>query len=89
MNVRSERECRRVVPEPELHLLDCCVETDNGTCIIVTRAEHARDLRHTPALIRGWLEIGSATLLLATAVLGIALVWAARPAPEGREPGAR
>jgi acetyl-CoA acetyltransferase len=35
-----------------LHLLDCCVETDNATCIIVTSAERARDLRHTPALIR-------------------------------------
>ena len=36
-----------------LHLLDCCVETDNATCIIVTRTEHARDLRPRPALIRG------------------------------------
>jgi acetyl-CoA acetyltransferase len=34
-----------------LHLLDCCVETDNGTAIIVTSAERARDCRHTPALI--------------------------------------
>jgi acetyl-CoA acetyltransferase len=42
----------RIICKP-LHLLDCCVETDNATCIIVTRAEHARDLRHTPALIRG------------------------------------
>jgi acetyl-CoA acetyltransferase len=41
----------RIICKP-LHLLDCCVETDNATCIIVTRAEHARDLRHTPALIR-------------------------------------
>ena len=41
----------RMICKP-LHLLDCCVETDNATCIIVTRAEHARDLRHTPALIR-------------------------------------
>jgi acetyl-CoA acetyltransferase len=42
----------RTICKP-LHLLDCCVETDNATCIIVTRAERARDLRHTPALIRG------------------------------------
>jgi acetyl-CoA acetyltransferase len=35
-----------------LHLLDCCVETDNGAAIIVTSAERARDLRQQPALIR-------------------------------------
>ncbi|MBO0710005.1 MAG: hypothetical protein J2P47_01870 [Acetobacteraceae bacterium] len=42
----------RIICKP-LHLLDCCVETDNATCIIVTAADRARDLRHTPALIRG------------------------------------
>lgn len=41
----------RIICKP-LHLLDCCVETDNATCIIVTRAERARDMRHPPALIR-------------------------------------
>lgn len=35
-----------------LHLLDCCVETDNATAIIVTRADRARDCRHVPVLIR-------------------------------------
>ncbi|MHB8573695.1 MAG: thiolase C-terminal domain-containing protein [Dehalococcoidia bacterium] len=36
-----------------LHLLDCCVETDNATCVIVTSAERARDLRQRPAHILG------------------------------------
>ena len=36
-----------------LHLLDCCVETDNGVAIIVTSADRARDLRQKPAYIMG------------------------------------
>ncbi len=34
-----------------LHLLDCCVETDNATAIIITSADRAYDYRHTPARI--------------------------------------
>jgi acetyl-CoA acetyltransferase len=41
----------RIICKP-LHLLDCCVETDNATCIIVTTAERARDMRQHPVLIR-------------------------------------
>jgi acetyl-CoA acetyltransferase len=41
----------RIICKP-LHLLDCCVETDNATAIIVTRADRARDGRHHPVLIR-------------------------------------
>jgi acetyl-CoA acetyltransferase len=41
----------RMICKP-LHLLDCCVETDNGTAIIVTSAERAQDLRNTPAVIQ-------------------------------------
>jgi acetyl-CoA acetyltransferase len=41
----------RMICKP-LHLLDCCVETDNATCFIVTRTERARDLAKRPALIR-------------------------------------
>lgn len=41
----------RMIVKP-LHLLDCCVETDNGNCIIVTSANRARDCRHRPAVIQ-------------------------------------
>src|SRR5438034_5145670 len=32
-----------------LHLLDCCLETDNATCIIVTPTERARNWKQRPA----------------------------------------
>ncbi|MBP8305651.1 MAG: hypothetical protein KAY46_00200 [Burkholderiaceae bacterium] len=41
----------RMICKP-LHLLDCCVETDNANCIIVTSADRARDCKHHPVLIR-------------------------------------
>ena len=44
----------RVICHP-LHLLDCCVETDNANCLIVTSVERAYDFRHTPARILGVL----------------------------------
>ncbi|HTG11569.1 MAG TPA: hypothetical protein VK746_12285, partial [Candidatus Eisenbacteria bacterium] len=36
-----------------LHLLDCCLETDNATALIVTSAERARNLRRKPIYIMG------------------------------------
>ena len=41
----------RMIVKP-LHLLDCCVETDNGNALIITRAEKAKDLRQRPAVIQ-------------------------------------
>lgn len=42
----------RWVSKP-VHLLDCCLETDNAACLIITRADRARDLRHKPVHIMG------------------------------------
>ncbi len=41
----------RWIVQPVAHLLDCCLETDNATCIIVTSIERAKSLRHPPAVI--------------------------------------
>lgn len=41
----------RWIVKPSCHLLDCCVETDNATCLIVTSADRARYLRQTPVYI--------------------------------------
>ena len=42
----------RWIVRPCAHLLDCCLETDNATCIIVTSAERATDMKQPPAYIR-------------------------------------
>ena len=42
----------RMICKP-LHLLDCCVETDNATALIVTSVDKAYDYKNTPARILG------------------------------------
>jgi acetyl-CoA acetyltransferase len=42
----------RWIVKPACHLLDCCIETDNATCIIVTSADRARHLRRRPVKIK-------------------------------------
>src|SRR6516162_8090231 len=42
----------RIICTP-LHLLDCCVETDNANAIIVTTAARAKDLKQPLVRIRG------------------------------------
>jgi acetyl-CoA acetyltransferase len=39
-----------------LHLLDICLVNDGGVCLIITRADKARDTAHRPVLIGGWGE---------------------------------
>jgi acetyl-CoA acetyltransferase len=40
------------IVEP-LKLYDCCIETDGGAAFVITSAERAKDLPHTPAMVRG------------------------------------
>lgn len=41
----------RMICKP-LHLMDCCVETDNATAILVTRLDRARDCKNKAAVIQ-------------------------------------
>jgi acetyl-CoA acetyltransferase len=45
----------RWIAKPATHLLDCCMETNNGTAVIVTSTERARDLRNPPIRIQSVL----------------------------------
>ena len=48
----EDHQASRWVVEP-LHLLDCCLVSDGGGCVIVSSAERARDLRQAPVLLSG------------------------------------
>ena len=41
----------RWIVRPCAHLLDCCLETDNATCFIVTSAERAKNLKQRPVYV--------------------------------------
>ncbi len=48
----EDHQASRLIADP-LHLLDCCIESDGGCAVIVTRADRARSLRQPPAWIMG------------------------------------
>lgn len=48
----EDHQSSRWIVRP-LRLLDCCLISDGGVCIIVTSTERARDMRNKPAVIAG------------------------------------
>lgn len=48
----EDHQNSRWVVEP-FHLLDCCLISDGGVCVIVTSTERAKDLKKPPVLIAG------------------------------------
>src|SRR3546814_8347097 len=48
----EDHQASRWIVEP-FHLLDCCLISDGGVCIILTSAERAKDMKQKPVLISG------------------------------------
>lgn len=48
----EEHQNSRWIVKP-LHLLDCCLISDGGVCVIVTSSERAKDCKKSPVLISG------------------------------------
>ncbi|MDR7083343.1 acetyl-CoA acetyltransferase [Arthrobacter ginsengisoli] len=48
----EDHQASRWIVEP-LHLLDCCLISDGGVCIIVTSAERAKTMKQPPVYISG------------------------------------
>ncbi len=48
----EDHEASQMLADP-FHLLDCCIETDGATAILVSAAEAARDLKQKPVYILG------------------------------------
>src|SRR6266568_2575418 len=69
----------RMIADP-LHLLDCCVVSDGGGAVLVTREERARDLKQMPVYVLGSSE--SHTHAHISQMPDLTVTAAAMPAPR-------
>ena len=49
---RAEYDASRPIVSP-FKMLDCCMETDGGSAVVITTAERAKDLKHPAVVIKG------------------------------------
>jgi len=60
----------RLIADP-LHLLDCCLVSNGGAAVIVTSAQHARDLAQPPVDVLGWGQAHPGTLMHHDSAFGL------------------
>ena len=77
----ADHQASRMVVDP-LRLFDCCIVSDGAAVVLVTTAEHARDLRQRPVLIAGMqgMAAGRDEFIFAPPGLGINQQSGTRPA---------
>ncbi len=58
---RDDYDNARKIVDP-LRLLDCCMESDGGSAVILTTAERAKDLKHPAVIVKGVGQAAAANM---------------------------
>ncbi|HCH20687.1 MAG: lipid-transfer protein [Cellvibrionales bacterium] len=58
---RSDYDASRPIVSP-FKMLDCCMETDGGSAVVVTTAERAKDLKHPAVIVKGVAQAAAADM---------------------------